>query len=301
VPLLARMVPSPLSVDIRGGAVEGLAALLRDQRISSRGQVAVVVGPGQGEQIIAVVRPAFQNAAVYPVEGGTVEAAIELADSLRAGSYDAVVGIGGGRTLDVAKYAASLTGLPMVAVATSLSHDGIASPVASLDHDGHKGSHGVNVPIAVVVDLDYVRASPPEQLRGGVGDVLSNLSAVADWELANTERGEPLDGLAVALARRRCSTGTTSSCRTPSSRRSPKASSSAALPWPPPVRAGRAAAPATRSRMRSTPSIPPRPLMASKSPSELSSRRISGSTSTCRLSTLRSAGTAWRESLEIST
>jgi len=201
VPLLARMVPSPLSVDIRRGAVEGLAALLRDQRISSRGQVAVVVGPGQGEQIIAVVRPAFQNAAVYPVEGGTVEAAIELADSLRAGSYDAVVGIGGGRTLDVAKYAASLTGLPMVAVATSLSHDGIASPVASLDHDGHKGSHGVNVPIAVVVDLDYVRASPPEQLRGGVGDVLSNLSAVADWELANTERGEPLDGLAVALAR----------------------------------------------------------------------------------------------------
>jgi len=156
VPLLARMVPSPLSVDIRRGAVEGLAALLRDQRISSRGQVAVVVGPGQGEQIIAVVRPAFQNAAVYPVEGGTVEAAIELADSLRAGSYDAVVGIGGGRTLDVAKYAASLTGLPMVAVATSLAHDGIASPVASLDHDGHKGSHGVNVPIAVVVDLDKI-------------------------------------------------------------------------------------------------------------------------------------------------
>jgi glycerol-1-phosphate dehydrogenase [NAD(P)+] len=201
VPLLARMVPSPLSVDIRRGAVEGLAALLRDQRISSRGQVAVVVGPGQGEQIIAVVRPALQNADVYPVEGGTVEAAIELADSLRAGSYDAVVGIGGGRTLDVAKYAASLTGLPMVAVATSLAHDGIASPVASLDHDGHKGSHGVNVPIAVVVDLDYVRACPPEQLRGGVGDVLSNLSAVADWELANAERGEPFDGLAVALAR----------------------------------------------------------------------------------------------------
>jgi glycerol-1-phosphate dehydrogenase [NAD(P)+] len=201
MPLLARMVPGPLAVDIRSGAIAGLAGLLSDRRISSHGHVAVVLGPGQGEQIMAVVRPMFQNADVYPVEGGSVEAALELADSLRAGSYDAVVGIGGGRTLDVAKYSASLTGLPMVAVPTSLAHDGIASPVASLDHDGRKGSYGVQVPIAVVVDLDYVRSCPPEQLRGGVGDVLSNLSAVADWELAHSERGEPVDGLAVALAR----------------------------------------------------------------------------------------------------
>jgi glycerol-1-phosphate dehydrogenase [NAD(P)+] len=46
-----------------------------------------------------------------------------------------------------------------------------------------------------------VRRSPPEQLRSGVGDALSNLSALADWELANRERGESVDGLAAALAR----------------------------------------------------------------------------------------------------
>jgi glycerol-1-phosphate dehydrogenase [NAD(P)+] len=111
------------------------------------------------------------------------------------------VGIGGGRTLDVAKYAAGLVGLPMVSVATNLAHDGIASPVATLEHDGRKGSYGVPVPIAVVVDLDYVRRSPPEQLRSGVGDAISNLSAVADWELAAEERGEVVDGLAAAFAR----------------------------------------------------------------------------------------------------
>jgi glycerol-1-phosphate dehydrogenase [NAD(P)+] len=92
-------------------------------------------------------------------------------------------------------------GLPMVAVATNLAHDGIASPVASLEHAGRKGSYGVHIPIAVVVDLDYVRTCPPEQLRSGVGDALSNLSALADWDLAARERGEPLDGLAVAFAR----------------------------------------------------------------------------------------------------
>jgi glycerol-1-phosphate dehydrogenase [NAD(P)+] len=201
MPILARMVASPLAVDVRSGAVGGLAALLSDRRISSHGHVAVVVGPGQGEEIVAVVRPALENADIYPVAGGTLQGALELADSLRASSYDAVVGIGGGRTLDVAKYAAGLAGLPMVAVATNLAHDGIASPVASLEHDGRKGSYGVHIPLAVVVDLDYVRRCPPEQLRSGVGDALSNLSAVADWELASRERDEPLDGLAAALAR----------------------------------------------------------------------------------------------------
>ena len=201
MPLLARMVAFPLSVDIGSGAVSALPALLSDRRISADGHVAVVVGPGQGERVVSEVGPALGNARVERVEGGTVEAARELAETLRAGSVDAVVGIGGGRTLDVAKYAASLTGLPMVAVATNLAHDGIASPVASLEHEGHKGSYGVQIPIAIVVDLDYVRRCPPEQVRSGVGDVLSNLSALADWELASREREEPLDGLAVTFAR----------------------------------------------------------------------------------------------------
>ncbi len=160
-----------------------------------------MVGPGQGEEIVAVVRPALENATIHQVEGGTLQGALDLADRLREGSYDAVVGIGGGRTLDVAKYAADVVGLPMVSVATNLAHDGIASPVASLDRDGRKGSYGVQVPIAVVVDLDYVRRCPPGQVRSGIGDALSNLSALADWELANRERGEPVDGLAAALAR----------------------------------------------------------------------------------------------------
>ena len=185
MPVLARMIASPLTVEIGSGAVAGLGRLLSDRRISSHGHVAVVVGPGQGEQVVAVIRPALENARFYPVEGGTLQAALDLANSLRAGSYDAVVGIGGGRTLDVAKYAASLTGLSMVSVATNLAHDGLASPVASLDHDGRKGSYGVQVPLAVIVDLDFVRACPPDQLRSGLGDALSNLSAVADWELAS--------------------------------------------------------------------------------------------------------------------
>ena len=199
--LLSRMVGVPLTIDIRAGAVADIAPLLADRRISSGGHVAVAVGPGQGEEIAEVLRPQLENADIWMVEGGTVEAATELRGRLRSGFFDAVVGIGGGKTLDTAKHAAALSGLPMVAVATSLAHDGIASPVSSLEEGGRKASFGVQMPIAVIVDLDYVRASAAPMRRSGIGDVVSNLGAIADWWLAARERGEPVDGLAVTFAR----------------------------------------------------------------------------------------------------
>src|SRR3954454_25001629 len=132
-PLLTRMVGMPLSVDVRPGAIDDLTPLLADRRISSGANVAVVVGPGQGEEITrSLDRDLIERAEIFTVEGG-VEAATALARQLRRNFHDALVGIGGGRTLDIAKYAATLSGLPMVAVATSLAHDGLASPVSSLE------------------------------------------------------------------------------------------------------------------------------------------------------------------------
>jgi glycerol-1-phosphate dehydrogenase [NAD(P)+] len=94
-----------------------------------------------------------------------------------------------------------MAGIPMVAVATNLAHDGIASPVSSLEHESGKGSYGVAPPVAVIVDLDRVRCAPHPMVAGGVGDVVSDLSAIADWELAAADTGEPVDGLAVTMAR----------------------------------------------------------------------------------------------------
>ena len=112
-----------------------------------------------------------------------------------------MAGIGGGRTIDVTKFAANMAGIPMVSVATNLSHDGIASPTSSLEHESGKASYGVAPPVAVIVDLDSVHAAPDRLVRAGIGDAVSNLSAIADWELAVAHAGERIDGLAVTLAR----------------------------------------------------------------------------------------------------
>ena len=201
MPLLARIVSTPVAVHIKQGAVNELEPLLADGRISARGDVAIAVGPGQGEALAERLRGSLPRARTFQVQGGSVEGAQELITGLREHFFDAVVGIGGGKTLDAGKYAATMVGLPFVAVATNLAHDGIASPVASLENKGRKSSIGVHTPIAVVVDLDLVAQSPARQTRSGIGDVLSNLNAIADWELAARETGESVDGLAVALAR----------------------------------------------------------------------------------------------------
>jgi glycerol-1-phosphate dehydrogenase [NAD(P)+] len=200
VALLARMIASPLTVDVRRGAIASLGDLLAGGGFSSRGKVAVLLGPGQGEELAAVVRPQLTGADLMAVPAATVDAARDLAAALRGSSYDAVVGIGGGRTLDVAKYVSSLVGLPMVSVATNLAHDGIASPTASLVHEGRKASYGVHIPLAVIVDLDYVARAPQRLVRSGIGDLVSNVSALADWRLAAEQVGERVDGLAAAMA-----------------------------------------------------------------------------------------------------
>jgi glycerol-1-phosphate dehydrogenase [NAD(P)+] len=160
-----------------------------------------VVGTGVGEEVAATLADSLPDAPRFTVSGGSMRSARDLVEQFRGSFFDAVVGIGGGGTLDVAKYAASMIGVPFVSVATSLAHDGLASPVAVLEGNGAKGSFGVHLPIAVIVDLDYVARSPAALTRSGLGDAVSNLSALADWELASRERGEVVDGLAAAMAR----------------------------------------------------------------------------------------------------
>ncbi len=198
MPLLARMLAAPLFIEVRAGAVADLGALLAEQRIAREGRMAVVVGPGQGDSVCADLQLAA--AKVYRAEQGTYEAAVELGQELRAGTFEAVAGIGGGRTIDVTKFAAHMAGIPMVAVATSLAHDGICSPMSTLQHESGPGSYGVVMPTAVLVDLDRVRQAPVALSTAGIGDAVSNLSAVADWELAVADVGEQMDGLAAEIS-----------------------------------------------------------------------------------------------------
>jgi glycerol-1-phosphate dehydrogenase [NAD(P)+] len=114
---------------------------------------------------------------------------------------DVVVAVGGGRTIDVAKAACELVQLPVVVVPTQLTADGIASPVSVIRaHSGEVESRRARLPIAVVVDLDFVARSAPGRVRAGLGDLVANASAVRDWRLAAVAGRDTVDDFAALLA-----------------------------------------------------------------------------------------------------
>lgn len=114
---------------------------------------------------------------------------------------DLVVGFGGGKVLDVAKLAAGYNHIKFVSVPTILSNDGIASPVSVIkDKKGIPISHLTRPPDGVVVDIDTIKRAPTRHLKAGVGDLISNLSAVFDARLAKKKGIEELDDNALSLA-----------------------------------------------------------------------------------------------------
>jgi glycerol-1-phosphate dehydrogenase [NAD(P)+] len=106
---------------------------------------------------------------------------------------DIVIGFGGGASLDVAKLIAEKTGLNWISVPTAASHDGIASEVASVSHDGYKYSQKCKGPLAVIADTSIISKAPPRLRLAGLGDILCKTSSLAEWKLAHEVGKELFD------------------------------------------------------------------------------------------------------------
>lgn len=133
------------------------------------------------------------------VTEASVEAAVQLLALLPPDSQ-AIVGLGGGKALDVGKYLASLSGLRYFAVPTSVSNDGFCSPRASLTLRGRRQSLPTRLPDAVIVDTEVCLGAPVPLWCSGVGDLVAKLTAVRDWKLAFHARGTPVNDLAALMS-----------------------------------------------------------------------------------------------------
>jgi len=100
-----------------------------------------------------------------------------------------VIGIGGGRSVDIAKMIAFNLKKPFVSIPTAASHDGIASPFVSVKSD-KPHSIVATAPLGVFVDIDIIKKAPKRLLASGCGDLIANIIAVKDWELGRDKVGE---------------------------------------------------------------------------------------------------------------
>src|SRR5690606_37268041 len=87
-----------------------------------------------------------------------------------------IVGMGGGKALDVAKGGAIRAGLRFISVPTVASNDSPTSTSLAVYDDHHRmvavESLGRN-PEAVVVDTGLIAGAPAQFLRAGIGDAIA--------------------------------------------------------------------------------------------------------------------------------
>jgi glycerol-1-phosphate dehydrogenase [NAD(P)+] len=113
---------------------------------------------------------------------------------------EVVIGFGGGKALDVAKYIAFLLRLPYLSVPTSLSNDGFCSPQSSLTVEDRRRSMASAMPFGVILDTAVCLNAPEILWYSGVGDLVSKLTAVTDWKMAFHAVGTDVDDFAALLS-----------------------------------------------------------------------------------------------------
>ncbi|NYT05198.1 MAG: NAD(P)-dependent glycerol-1-phosphate dehydrogenase [Methanomicrobiales archaeon] len=190
----------PRDVVIGHDALAQLPKVCEDLRLGS--SVLIISGSNTRTVAGAAVERMLEDQ--YAVSHFSVSAispeVIQLAEDA-ASDADFIIGVGGGKVIDTAKIASYNGDKQFLSVPTAASHDGIASARASVPLADGSLSLKAHPPIAVVADTGIIARAPHRLLASGCADIISNYTAILDWELAHRLRGEEISEYAAALSR----------------------------------------------------------------------------------------------------
>jgi len=153
-----------------------------------------------GNKIIKLMKKADYNVEEKIITSATVSQVNNVMNYANELKSEILLGVGGGSVIDVSKLASHELGSSFVSIPTCASHDGIASPRASLKHRNGSVSKTATSPLAVLGDTDIINKAPYRMLAAGCADVVSNISAVLDWKLAHRLKHEEYSSHAAVLA-----------------------------------------------------------------------------------------------------
>jgi len=194
----------PRYVLIGHGVLEQIGTVCKHLEVEKRAIVVTgchtrkIAGEKAGE-ILADAGYEINLIEVGSINGESIESVKKLALEDKA---EFMLGVGGGRIIDTGKIASYELHIPFISVPTIASHDGIASPRASLkDKDrGNPVSIQTHAPLAIVADTAIIFSAPYRFTAAGCGDIIANFTAVRDWQLAHRLRDATFSNYAAALS-----------------------------------------------------------------------------------------------------
>ena len=174
------------------------------KRLGFERQAFIVSGPKTFEIVGRKVKEILEDAKIqveYPlVKSSTKEEVNIVQRQIQKVKPEVVFGIGGGTKIDVAKLSSAQVGVPFISIPTTASHDGIASPVASIKGLNKPYSVMAQSPMAIIADTEVIVKADYRFTASGCGDVIAKLTAVRDWKLAHMVKNEYYGEYAASLA-----------------------------------------------------------------------------------------------------
>lgn len=154
------------------------------------------------KEIISDIQADFYDATLYAMGEATFDEAVSIAKKICIEDIKVVIGIGGGRVLDTAKYAAFISKAVYICMPTTLSNDSLASPFSVLGTvDANRKTLACKIPTAIVVDTNMILNAPIGQTLSGIGDTLAKHTALYDWKLEAQAKGTQVEDFAYAIGK----------------------------------------------------------------------------------------------------
>ncbi len=154
------------------------------------------------QEKISDISSDFGGAEIVAITSASFDQAVSIAKKVCIEDIKVIIGIGGGRVLDTAKYAAHISKAVYICMPTSLSNDSLASPFSVLETEGMtRKTIACKIPTAIIVDTNMIIAAPVGQTLSGIGDTIAKHTALFDWKLCAAKTSSNVEDFAYALAR----------------------------------------------------------------------------------------------------
>ena len=170
------------------------------------GQKTIVISEefliGIYKEKITDISKDFGDAEIFAMKEASFDEAVAIAKKVCVEDIKVIIGIGGGRVLDTAKYAAHISKAVYICMPTSLSNDSLASPFSVLETYGKaRKTFACKIPTAIIVDTNMIINAPEGQTLSGIGDTIAKHTALFDWKLSAAKTSTRIDDFAYALSR----------------------------------------------------------------------------------------------------